>query len=181
MMGNENNKRYVVEQTGFEMATRRNNMFYYRGACAAYSTILQIIKEIKSDEERMAMLERLHKSWLNGARAIALNQDEPKIDSCTIFTEHFYVTITNGKYTVVDNAINGESFERMILWNEHTKTNIIIDFTGDWDSIINFIDNDPEFMVNLTNVLGLNPDEVDVIDSPKVIYVIEDHGDSFYD
>ena len=56
-----------------------------------------------------------------------------------------------------------------------------IDFTGDWDSIINFIDNDPEFMVNLTNVLGLNPDEVNVIDSLKVIYVIEDHGDSFYD
>ena len=55
------------------------------------------------------------------------------------------------------------------------------DFTGDWDSIINFIDNDPEFMVNLTNVLGLNPDEVNVIDSLKVIYVIEDHGDSFYD
>lgn len=69
----------------------------------------------------------------------------------------------------------------MILWNGHTKTNIIIDFTGDWDSVINFIDNDLEFMINLPKALGLNPDEVDAIDRHKVIYVIEDRGDSFYD
>lgn len=163
------------------MTTRRNNMFYYRGACAAYSTILQIMKEIKSDEERMAMLDRFHKSWLNGAKSIALNQEEPEIDSCTIFTEHFYVTITNGKYTVVDDKINNSSFYRMILWNKNTKTNYIIDFTGDWDSVINFIDDDPEFMINLPKSLGLDPDEVESIDSPKVIYVIEDRGDSFYD
>ena len=163
------------------MTTRRNNMFYYRGACSAYSTILQIMKDIKSDEERIAMLERLYKSWLNGAKSIALNQEEPEIDSCTIFTEHFYVTITNGKYTIVDEAINGDSFNRMILWNDHTKTNYIIDLTGDWYSVIDFIDNDPEFMINLPKALGLNPDEVDAVDSLKVIYVIEDHGDSFYD
>ena len=29
--------------------TRRNNMFYYRGACSAYSTILKIMKEIEYD------------------------------------------------------------------------------------------------------------------------------------
>lgn len=163
------------------MTTRCNNMFYYRGACSAYSTILQIMKETKSDEERMAMFERFHKSWLNGAKSIALNQEEPEIDSCTIFTEHFYVTIANGQYTVVDEKINNSSFSRMILWNGHTKTNIIIDFTGDWDSVINFIDNDLEFMINLPKALGINPDEVDAIDRPKVIYVIEDRGDSFYD
>lgn len=163
------------------MTTRRNNMFYYRGASSAYSTILQIMKEIESDEERMAMLERFHKSWLDGARAIALNQEEPVIDSCTIFTEHFYVTIADGKYTVVDKAINDDYFNRMILWNEHTKTNYIIDFTGDWDSVVDFIDSDNEFMINLPKSLGLNPDEVEEIDSPKVIYVIEDKGDSFYD
>lgn len=168
-------------ERGLGMTTRRNNMFYYRGACAAYSTILQIMETIKSDEERMAMLERLHKSWLNGAKSIALNQEEPEIDSCTIFTEHFYVTITNGKYTVVDDKINNSSFSRMILWDGHTKTNIIIDFTGDWDFVIDFVDNDPEFMINLPKALGLNPDEVDAIDSLKVIYIIEDRGDSFYD
>jgi len=162
------------------MTTRRNNMFYYRGACSAYSTILQIMKEVKSDEERMVMLEKFHKSWLDGARAIATNKEEPEIDSCTIFTEHFYVTIIEGKYVVVDDKINDDSFNRMILWNEHTKTNYIIDFTGDWDSVIDFIDSDNEFMVNLPKALGLNPDEVETIDSPKVIYVIEDKGDSFY-
>ena len=31
------------------MTTRRNNMFYSRGACSAYSTIIQIMKEIESD------------------------------------------------------------------------------------------------------------------------------------
>lgn len=163
------------------MTTRRNNMFYYRGACAAYSTILQIMKETKSDEERIAIFERLHKSWLKGAKSIALNQEEPEIDSCTIFTEHFYVTIENGKYTVVDDKINNHSFERMILWNDHTKTNIIIDFTGDWDSVIDFIDNDPAFMINLPKSLELDPEEVEPIDSLKVIYAIEDRGDSFYD
>lgn len=163
------------------MTTRRNNMFYYRGACSAYSTIIQIMKEVESDEERIAMLERFHKSWLDGAKAIALNKEEPEIDSCTIFTEHFYVTIVNGNYTIVDKAINDESFNRMILWNEHTKTNYIIDFTGDWDSVIDFIDSDNEFMINLPKALGINPDEVEEIDSPKVIYVIEDKGDSFYD
>lgn len=163
------------------MTTRRNNMFYYRGACSGYNTIIQIMKEIKSDEERMAMLEKFHKSWLNGAKTIATNKEEPEIDSCTIFTEHFYVTIIEGKYVVVDDKINDDSFNRMILWNEHTKTNYIIDFTGVWDSIIDFIDADNEFMVNLPKALGLNPDEVEEIDSPKVIYVIEDKGDSFYD
>lgn len=163
------------------MTTRRNNMFYYRGACSVYSTILQIMKEIESDEERIAMLERLHKFWINGAKSIALNQKEPVIDSCTIFTEHFYVTIADGKYTVVDKAINDDSFNRMILWNEYTKTNYIIDFTGDFDSVIDFIDSDNELMVNLPKALGINPDEVEEIDSPKVIYVIEDKGDSFYD
>ena len=68
-----------------------------------------------------------------------------------------------------------------VLWNEHTKTNYIIDFTGDWDSVIDFIDSDNEFMINLPEALKLNPDEVEEIDSPKVIYVIEDKGDSFYD
>ena len=57
------------------MTTRRNNMFYYRGASSAYSTIIQIMKEIKSDEERIAMLEKFHKSWLDGARAIATNKE----------------------------------------------------------------------------------------------------------
>jgi hypothetical protein len=47
--------------------------------------------------------------------------------------------------------------------------------------VIDFVDNDPEFMINLPKALGLNPDEVDAIDSLKVIYVIEDRGDSFYD
>ena len=163
------------------MTTRRNNMFYYRGACSAYNTILQIMKEIKSDEERMAMFERFHKSWLNGVKAIATNKEEPEIDSCTIFTEHFYVTIIDDKYVVVDDKINDDSFNRMILWNEHTKTNYIIDFTGDWDSVIDFIDSDNEFMINLPKALGINPDEVEEIDSLKVIYVIEDKGDSFYD
>lgn len=163
------------------MTTRRNNMFYYRGACSAYSTILQIMKEIESDEERIAMLERFHKSWLNGARELANKKDEPEIDSCTIFTEHFYVTIVDGKYTIVDKAINDDSFNRIILWNGHTKTNYIIDFTGDWDSVIDFIEADNEFKINLPKALGINPDEVEEIDSPKVIYVIEDKGDSFYD
>ena len=163
------------------MTTRRNNMFYYRGASSAYSTIIQIMKEIKSDEERIAMLEKFHKSWLDGARAIATNKEEPEIDSCTIFTEQFYVTIIEGKYVVVDDKINDDSFNRMILWNEYTKTNYIIDFTGNWDSVIDFIDSDNEFMINLPKALGINPDEVEEIDSPKVIYVIGDKGDSFYD
>lgn len=163
------------------MTTRRNNMFYYRGACSAYSTILQVLEEIKSDEERIKIFEKFHKSWLDGARAIATNKEEPEIDSCTIFTEHFYVTIVDGKYTVVDNAINGEYFHRIVLWNEHTKTNYIIDFTGDWDFVIDFVDSDNELMVNLPKALGINSNEIKEIDSPKVIYVIEDKGDSFYD
>lgn len=163
------------------MTTHRNNMFYYRGACSAYSTILQIMKEIESDEERIAMLEKFHQYCLNSAREQANKKDEPKIDSCTIFTEHFYVTIVNGKYTVVDKAINGESFKRMILWNDYTKTNYIIDFTGDCTSVIDFIDLDNEFMINLPKSLGLNPDEVEKINNPKVIYIIEKYGDSIYD
>lgn len=99
-------------------------------------------------------------------------------DSCTIFTKYFYVTIVDGHYTIVDNRINDKSFDRTILWHESTKTNYVVDFTGDFDSVIDFIDNDPEFMINLPKALGLNPD---AIDSLKVIYVIEDHGDSFYD
>ena len=162
------------------MTTRRNNMFYYRGACSAYSTILQILEEIKSEEERRKIFEKFHQSWLEGARAIATNKEEPEIDSCTVFTEHFYVTIVDGKYTIVDNEINGVSFNRMILWNDHTKTNYIIDFTGDWDSVIDFIDSDHEFMTNLPKALGINPDEVEEVGSPKVIYVIEDKGDSIY-
>ena len=162
------------------MTTRRNNMFYYRGACSAYSTIFQIMKEIESDEERIAMFEMFYKSWIEGAGAIALNQKEPEIDSCTIFTEYFYVTIVNGKYAVVDDKIDGESFNRMILWNDHTKTNYIIDFTGNFDLVVDFIDSDNEFMINLPKALGLNPEEVEEINSPKVIYVIEDKGDSFY-
>ena len=156
-------------------------MFYYRGACSAYNTILQIMKEIKSDEERMVMLEKFHKYWLNGARAIALNQEEPVIDSCTIFTEHFYVTIVDGKYTIVDKAINDDSFNRMILWNEHTKTNYIIDFTGDWDSVIDFIESDENFTDNIAKIIGCDPNELEEIDRPMVVYVIPDHGDSFYD
>lgn len=163
------------------MTTRRNNMFYYRGACSAHITILQIMKETKSDEERIAMLERFHKSWLNGARELANKKEEPEIDSCTIFTEHFYVTIVDGKYTVVDKAINDDSFNRMILWNDHTKTNYIIDFTGDWDSVIDFIEADEGFMINLPKALGINPDEIEEIDSPKVIYVIENKGGSLYE
>ena len=31
------------------MTTRHNNMFYSRGTCSAYSTILKIMKEIESD------------------------------------------------------------------------------------------------------------------------------------
>lgn len=162
------------------MTTRRNNMFYYRGASSAYSTILQIMKEIESDEERMAMLERFHKSWLDGARSIALNQEKPVIDSCTIFTEHFYVTIADGKYTVVDKAINDDSFNRMILWNEHTKTNYIIDFTGDWDSVINFIESDENFTDNMAKLIGCDPNELEEIDKPMVVYVIPEHGDSLF-
>ena len=82
---------------------------------------------------------------------------------------------------IVDKAINDDSFNRMILWNDHTKTNYIIDFTGDWDSVIDFIEADEGFMINLPKALELNPDEIEEIDSPKVIYVIEDKGDSFYD
>lgn len=163
------------------MTTRRNNMFYYRGACSAYSTILQIMKETKSDEERIDMLEQLHKFWLNGAKSIALNQEEPVIDSCTIFTEHFYVTIADDKYTVVDKAINDDSFNRMILWNDHTKTNYIIDFTGDWDSVIDFIESDENFTDNMAKLIGCDPNELEEIDNPKVIYVIEDKGESLYE
>jgi hypothetical protein len=139
------------------------------------------MKEVKSDEERIAMLEKFHKSWLDGAKAIAANKEEPEIDSCTIFTEHFYVTIVDGKYTIVDKAINDDSFNRMILWNDHTKTNYIIDFTGNWDSVIDFIESDENFTDNMAKLIGLNPDEIEEIDNPKVIYVIEDNGDSFYD
>ena len=163
------------------MTTRRNNMFYYRGACSAYNTILKIMEEIKSDEERITMFKKFYKSWLSGSKSIALKQEEPEIDSCTIFTEQFYVTIEDGKYVVVDDKINDDSFNHMILWNEHTKTNYIIGFTGDRDSVIDFIDSDNEFMINLPKALGINPDEIEEISSPKVIYVIEDKGDSFYD
>lgn len=162
------------------MTTRRNNMFYYRGACSAYSTILQIMKEIESDEERMVMLERFHKSWLDGARAIALNQEEPVIDSCTIVTEHFYVTIIEGKYVVVDDKINDDSFNRMILWNEHTKTNYVIDFTGDWDSVIDFIEADEGFIDSMAKLIGCDPNELEEIDRPMVVYVIPEHGDSLF-
>ena len=158
------------------MTTRRNNMFYYRGACSAYSTILRIMKEIESDEERIATFKRFYKSWLEGAKSIVANKEEPEIDSCTIFTEHFYVTIEDGDYKIVDKEIDGDSFNRMILWNENTRTNYIIDFTGDWDSVIDFIKTDNEFMVNLPKSLGLNPDEVEEIDRTKLLYISEDKG-----
>lgn len=163
------------------MTTRRNNLFYYRGACSAYSTILQILEEIKFDEERIKIFEEFHQSWLNKATAIATNKKNLRMDSCTIFTEHFYVTIVDGKYTIVDSAINGECFHRIFLWNEHTKTNYIIDFTGDFDSVIDFVDSDNELMINLPKALGINSNEIKEIDNPKVIYVIEDQGDIFYD
>lgn len=163
------------------MANRRNNLFYSRGACSAYSTILKILEEIKSDEERIKIFKEFHQSWLDRATAIATNKKNLRTDSCTIFTEHFYVTIVDGKYTIVDSAINGEYFHRIFLWNEYTKTNYIIDFTGDWDFIIDFVDSDNKLMVNLPKALGINSNEIKEIDSPKVIYVIEDKGDSFYD
>ena len=43
---------------GIKTTTRRNNMFYYRGACSAYSTILRIMKETESDEELIAMFKK---------------------------------------------------------------------------------------------------------------------------
>lgn len=163
------------------MTTRRNNLFYYRGACSAYSTILKILEEIKSDEERIKIFKEFHQSWLDRAIAIATNKKNLRMDSCTILTEHFYVTIVDGKYTIVDSAINGECFHRIFLWNEHTKTNYIIDFTGDFDSVIDFVDSDNELMINLPKALGINSNEIKEIDNPKVIYVIEDQGDVFYD
>lgn len=69
------------------MTTRRNNMFYYRGACSAYNTILKIMKEIKSDEERITMFEKLHQSWLKCANDYANGIHNTEIDSVTVFTE----------------------------------------------------------------------------------------------
>ena len=86
------------------------------------------------------------------------------------------MTIEDGNYKIVDKEIDGDSFNRMILWNGHTRTNYIIDFTGNLDSVMDFIDSDNEFMINLTKVMGLNPDEIEEIDRVKFLYINEDKG-----
>ena len=86
------------------------------------------------------------------------------------------MTIEDGNYKIVEKELDGNSFNQMILWNEQTRTNYIIDFTGDWDSVIEFIESDNEFMINLTKVMGLNPDEIEEIDRVKVLYISEDNG-----
>lgn len=154
------------------MTTRRNNMFYYRGACSAYKAILTIMKEIKSDDEREKVFQKLYNSWLKGADAIIDNSGNPEIDSRTIFTEHFYVTVRDNKYVITDEPINNITFNRIILWSGQVLTNYIIDFTGDLESVTNFIDSDEEFRINLPKTLGINPNEVEEIYNPKVICVL---------
>ena len=45
------------------MATRRNNMFFARGAVYACSTMLQIMDEIKDDAERIQVINEFRNRW----------------------------------------------------------------------------------------------------------------------
>lgn len=154
------------------MTTRRNNMFYYRGACSAYKAILTIMKDVKSDEEREKIFKKFYNSWLKGADAIIDNSGNSEIDSRTVFTEHFYVTVRDNKYVITDKPIDNITFNRKIFWSEQLLTNFIIDFTGNFDYVTGFIDSDEEFMINLPKALGINSNEIEEIYNPKVICVV---------
>ena len=45
------------------MTTRRNNMFFCRGAVYACSTVLDIMDEIQNDEERRAVINEFRNRW----------------------------------------------------------------------------------------------------------------------
>lgn len=162
------------------MTTRRNNMFYARGASSAYSSIIQILEEFKSDEERIAMFEKLHQSWLKCANDYAKGIHNTEIDSVTVFTNTYYVTVKNGHYELVGDKIDGESFDGIMFWNKHTRTNYIIELTGDCDSVVDFTDNDENFKDNMAKLIECDPDELEEIDKPMVVYVIPDHGGSLF-
>lgn len=163
------------------MATRRNNMFYARGAASSYSAIISILKEFKSDNERIEIFEKLRSMWLKQAKDHANGMSDFNIESITVFTNKYYVTVKDGRYELVDDKINGESFDGIIFWNKYTNTNYIIELTGDWDSVADFTDNDENFTDNMAKLIGCSPDELEIVNKPYTVYVEPCCGESIFD
>ena len=163
------------------MTTRRNNIFYARGAASSYSAIISILKEFKSDNERIEMFEKLHSMWLKQAKDHANGMHDFNIESITVFTNKYYATVKDGHYELVDDKINGESSDGIMFWNKHTKTNYIIELTGDLDSIVDFTESDENFTDNMAKLIGLHPDELEIVNKPYTVYVEPRCGESIFD
>lgn len=88
--------------------------------------------------------------------------------------------VKDGHYELVDDKIDGESFDGIMFWNKHTHTNYIIELTGDWDSVVDFTESDENFTDNKAKLIGCDPNELEDIDRPMIVYVIPEHGDSLF-
>lgn len=151
------------------MTTRRNNMFYARGACSAYSTIMSIMKEIKDDDERIKQFNKMYEAWLRNSIGSKDGIAYAVLDSATIVNKFYYVTVKDGQYIILDEISSSkyEKMNRFLFWNSNTMTNYIIDIVSENNDcyVTDFIDDDDDFIVNLSRLIGFDLDETESVDN----------------
>lgn len=158
------------------MTTRRNNMFYYRGACSAYATLRGIIKEIKTDEERLAKLEEFRQMWLNGANDFAHNQTPIEIDSETIITKYYFVRLFYGKLVLFEPELAAGEIE-VILWDKETRTNHIVEICTLPKTLSRLYPDIKDIKEPLAKLIGCDPKELKIVERPYKIYVLPNHDE----
>lgn len=145
------------------MTTQRNNMFY-RGAASAYSAILKIMNDHKEDSERIGIFNKLRDLWLISAANKDADAAKSRVDSKTVVTFVYYVTVVDNKFIFIseDESSNLEYTQTIYLWDEETSTNYILKFYGDCDTVVSFMESDDNLITTLAKLVGCaNPESVE--------------------
>lgn len=86
------------------------------------------------------------------------------IETATIVTNVYYVTIKDGKYIIENNPemTDGLTHVYYNFFNNKTNTNHVITFFGD-KSVFEISDCDDDFLINIFNLLNMKWDEWDQV------------------
>lgn len=93
---------------------------------------------------------------LNDNTEYTISNCDVKVETCTITTKTFYVTLTDKGYEILNPSIEYEHYMRIgIYWDVETFTNYVIYLVGDWDIIVK-TDEDDDFWEHISKLIGID-------------------------
>lgn len=153
------------------MTTRRNNMFHDRGVTWGLTLADDLAKECGSLDELRERLSQIKDSVSKHIVDYNLGYERPVIESASVVTNHFIVTVNDGKYSLLKTMPIGFLSTRYILWVDSTSTNYIVDVVGD-SKCFDFIDSDNDFLDHITELIGCK-DDYEVVDNPLHVEITD--------